>query len=123
MSDQEDMDQSTAFQHAVNRLATMPGFMAYLLSAAFQGDVSVDRIARELDCSQDVALRLALMTEPGAERDAFRQGIAVIAKDTGIDPGRLMHVIRQGRALGAFDHPGQDILLAARDHLQDNEDD
>ena len=123
MSGHVNKDQTAAFQHAVVRLATMPGFMARLLGAVFDGDVSVARIARELDCSEEAALRLALMTEPGTDREVFRWGVAAIAKDTGIDPGRLMHVIRQGRALAALDEPGHGMLLAARDRLQGDGDD
>jgi hypothetical protein len=112
-----------AFQHVVNKLSIKDGFMAQLLRLAFGGDVSAARIARELGCSEDAALRLAMMRSPAVERDSFRRDVTLMADDIGIDVALLSATVRQARALSAFEAPAaSNMLMAARDHLGDDKD-
>jgi hypothetical protein len=121
-SSDQDVDRA-AFQHVVDKLSARDGFMAKLLHVAFGGDVSAARIAKELHCSEDAALRLAMMRSPGTERDKFRSDIARIAEDVGIDIPLLSATIRQARALSAFATPAAgNLLMAARDQFGDDED-
>jgi hypothetical protein len=106
-------------QGAVDRLARRPGFMANLLGAAFSGDVSATRIAAEFGCSQESALRLALMGEPRSERALFREDIARIAQAAGVDKVRLLSVVKEAQALAAFGEDERGMLLAARDVVSD----
>lgn len=111
-----------AFQHVVDKLSGKDGFMAQLLRVAFGGDVSAARIAQEFGCSEDAALRLAMMRSPATERDDFRRDIARMANDIGIDVALLSATVRLARALSAFETPAAaNMLMAARDHIGDDE--
>jgi hypothetical protein len=96
--------------------------MAAVLGAAFGGDVSAARIAREMDCSEEQATRLALMRAPRIDRDEFRRDVALIAQDVGIDVGRLTMAVRVGRAVDALGKSeSEPLLAAARDRLDRND--
>lgn len=123
MTDADHNLNPTDFQNVVDRLSSIEGFMAHLLSLAFGGDVSAIRIAREFACGEDAALRLAMMRSPASERENFRHDVARMANDIGIDVTLLSAAIRKARALSAFETPAAaNMLLAARDHVGDNED-
>ena len=121
-SSHRDFDR-VAYQRVVDTLSARDGFMAKLLHIAFGGDVSAGRIAQELHCTEDSALRLAMMRSPSTERDKFRHDIARIAVATGIDAALLSAIIRRARALSAFaTAAAANMLMAARDQLPDDED-
>lgn len=116
------MDRA-AFQHVVEKLSGTNGFMAHLLAIAFNGDVSAARIAREFNCSEDAALRLAMMRSPASDREKFRRDLARIANDVGIDMATLAATVRQARALSAFGAPDiSSLMMAARDQHDTDED-
>ncbi len=111
------------YQRIVDKLSTSDGFMARLLAIAFRGDVSAARIAREFGCTEDAALRLAMMRTPAVEREKFRDDLARIAGDVGIDVATLTAMVRQAQALSAFDAQAPaNLLMAAHDHHDSDED-
>lgn len=105
------------FKAAVCKLANRQGFLAHVFSVTFAGDVSPQRISRELGCTEDIALRLSMMRAPAATQDKFLRDIDMIVGATGVERTKLLEIVRQYQVLEAFGESDDAMLLAARDRL------
>lgn len=88
------------------------------LFAIYQGaeGLTDDALARYLEIELVVLPRLALCRRP-RPAPAFRHDVETLARFSGANPFRLMHVIRRGESLETLSPAaGAARLLAARDH-------
>lgn len=109
--------EAVQIEGAVVRLASRPGFLAHVFSIAFAGDVSMQRVAEELRCPTEMALRVSLMRAPRIEQKTFRNDVERIVEETSIDKTRFLAIVRQAQSIEALAQTNSQILLAARDSL------
>jgi hypothetical protein len=112
-------------QDMAQRLASEPGFIAYLLATyAHAEGMNWQELAEELGLDTDGFSRLAVCTVP--REDRFREDVERIAQYVGASPRVLLAILRHAESLIAFqasqDQSHSQWLIAARDHDDEPED-
>lgn len=77
----------------------------------------MQRVAEELRCPTEMALRVSLMRAPRIEQKTFRNDVERIVEETSIDKTRFLAIVRQAQSIEALAQTNSQILLAARDGL------
>lgn len=77
----------------------------------------MQRVAEELRCPTEMALRVSLMRAPRIEQKTFRNDVERIVEETSIDKTRFLAIVRQAQSIEALAQTNSQILLAARDSL------
>jgi len=103
-------------------VASLPGFIGNVLARLAEVEsVSLDTLLDELG-NQDDPTRLLLCRIPRA--DSFASDVKTIATYAGVDPIRLVNLIRRAEVITAFSSTGErqdGLLLAARENEEEDE--
>jgi hypothetical protein len=96
-----------------------PFFLASLLTLyARSDDLDDTGLAAALGCPPERLSGLRLCRAPRPDPAGFREDVAGIAAEFGLDPDRLAEAVMRGRAIreiGAAPAGGRGFLMAARD--------
>jgi hypothetical protein len=112
-------------ERAAGRLATDDRFLSSLLAGGPAGRLNIDQLARELNCSPETIVRLALCFRPRQSPTDFQADVGRIATSLGMSEERLTVFLREAEVLAAFRRPpaaDQGMLAAARDRISTEED-
>jgi hypothetical protein len=110
---------SEALDALARRAQGDPFFLASLLARYAQSEALDDHgLAAALGCPPERLSALRLCRAPRPDPAGFREDVAVIAAELGLDPDRLAEAVMRGRAIeeiGAAPAGGRGFLMAARD--------
>src|SRR5207244_11515121 len=113
-------------ERAAARVANDKRFMASVFLDWTGGNVDFSRLAQSLDCDAAAVTRIALCFRPRSEPAAFREDVARIAAEGGVQERRLLALISEADALAAFRLSARvapSMLAAARDNSTHDQND
>ncbi len=113
----------TLLRAAAARAEADPFFLGWALAAyARAHELSGGELAAYLGAEQDNLTRLALCRRPDTQASGFRAQVERVARYAGVEPLRLgMLLLEVATAEALAGDADADVLLAARDHPEDEE--